>query len=116
MSRLLEFPVPCLLAAYIGAAATQIDCKGRSRLGVYPLKARRYAVLLRLDKAETVVFGCQCPGHKIMRSDHSMQNFSVSFSHQRGTTVSLETNLSFERKKHLFHECFMVESKGEWVI
>ena len=79
MSRLLEFPVPCLLAAYIGATATQIDCKGRSRLGVYPLKARRHAMLLRLDKVETVVFGCQSPGYKIIRSEYLMQNFDAEF-------------------------------------
>lgn len=73
-------------------------------MGVNPLKAWQYTVVLRLDKVETIVFGCQCPGHKIVRSDYLMQNFSVSSSLQRSFTVSLETNFSFEREKHVFHD------------
>ena len=80
-----------------------------------PLKARWDAILLRPNKAETVVFGCQYPGHEIVWSDYVMQNVSISFPHRRGITVSSETNLSFEREKHVFHECFMTESKGVWV-
>ena len=59
-------------------------------MGVYPFNVRRYAMLLRPNKAETVVFGCQSPGYKIVRSDDSKQNFSVWLPHRRGITVSLK--------------------------
>ena len=77
--------------------------------------ARCDAMLLRPNKAETVVFNCHPLGHKIVWSDYVMQNVGVSFSHRCGITVSLENNLSFEREKRVFHECFITESKGAWV-
>ena len=79
------------------------------------MKARCDAMVLRPNKAETVVFGCQRSGHKIVWSDYVMQNVGVSFSYRCGITVSLENNLSFEREKRVFHECFITESKGAWV-
>ena len=56
-------------------------------------------MLLRPNKAQIVVFGCQCPVHKIVRSDYLMQNFSGSLPHERGITFFSETNLLFEREK-----------------
>ena len=78
-----------------------------------PLKARWDAILLRPNKAETIVFGCQ--GHEIVWSDYVMQNVNVSFPHRRSITVSLENNLSLGKEKRVFHECFMPESKGAGV-
>ena len=59
-------------------------------MGVYPFVVRRDATLLRPNKAETVCFGCQCPGYKIVRSDDLKQNFIVWLPHQRGIKVSLK--------------------------
>ena len=78
------------------------------------MKARCDAIVVRPNKAETVVFGYQRLGHKIVWSDYVMQNVSVSFSLRRDITVSLENKLSFEREKRVFHGCFVTESKGAW--
>ena len=50
-------------------------------MGVYPLNVRRYDLLLKPNKAETLVFGCQCSDHKIERSDEVMKKISVSLTH-----------------------------------
>ena len=94
----------------------EIDCNESSNVGDDLLKgARCDAMLLRPNKAETVVFGCHRPGHKIVWSDYVMQNVGVSFSTDAASQFLWKITFQFEMEKRVFYECFITESKGAWV-
>ena len=58
-------------------------------------------MLLRPNKVETVVFGCQCTGHEIMQGDDLiLKNCSVSLPIDAASQFLYKPAiLSFEREK-----------------
>ena len=63
-------------------------------MGFLSLKVLWYAVLIRPYKAETVIFGCQCPGHEIVQED----DLILVFLFPNDTASQFLYKLSFHSK------------------